>query len=97
MNHVGNILHVSAEFLLRNYQCMIIKIVVMDFICINLASFSFILLIKASCSCVCVCVKVCVELSCVLLRKVRQIQTSVVRGKVVISNGSASIYTACVG
>ena len=43
------------------------------------------------------CVKVCVELSCVLLRKVRQIQTSVVRGKVVILNGSASIYTACVG
>ena len=45
MNHAGNILHVSAEFLLRNYQCMIIKIVVMDFICINLASFSFILFI----------------------------------------------------
>ena len=43
---------------------------------------------------VCVCVKVCVELSCVLLRKVRQIQTSVVRGKVVTSNGSASIYMA---
>ena len=45
MNHAGNILHVSAEFLLRTYQCMIIKIVVMDFICINLASFSFILFI----------------------------------------------------
>ena len=35
---------------------------------------------------------VCVKLSCVLLRKVRQVQISVVRGRVVTSNGRASIY-----
>ena len=39
--------------------------------------------------------QVCVKLSCVLLRKVRhEIQISVVRGKVVTSNGRASMYMA---